>query len=58
MSNLQCMTCLKDLVAPDFIMFELSLEEGVPVRDAKLTAKGFVCKDLLCLATATGCVDE
>ena len=55
---MKCMTCLKTLIAPDFIMFELSLEDGVQVKDAKLTQRGFVCKDLMCLATATGCVDE
>jgi len=55
---MKCAACGVNLDPSNHLMFELSLEQGVKAKDAKLKQRGFVCQDIMCLAIATGCADE
>jgi len=53
----QCMACGKTLNPHNHLMFKMSLD-GKKVKDSDLIQRGFCCKDLMCLAKATGCDEE
>jgi len=55
---MNCAACMMKLKPGNHLMFELSLEPGVKVKDAKLKQRGFVCPNIMCLAIATGCEEE
>ena len=57
MKMVTCLGCGKIIPWDDCLMFEQSLD-GKKVKDSDMTQRGFSCRDLLCLAKATGCDDE
>ena len=54
---MRCLACGKDLYPSDMFLFELSLDKK-KVKESDFTQKGMTCRDLMCLAIATGCAEE